>query len=130
MNVQQRILEFVTRCNWFLFAVGSALALINLPLMFAMGVVAGSLIVTLNFHMLSRTLKKSFTPDHLSSRNVILAKYYIRFVVSGFLIFLLISRHVVDPLGLLLGLSVVVVSITLATMCELTKQIFREAVEG
>jgi hypothetical protein len=128
MSIQMRILEFVTRCNWFLFLVGSSLAIVNLPLRFAMGVIAGGLIVTVNFYLLSRTLKKSLTPGRLASRNTILAKYYIRFAISGFLIFELISRHVVDPLGLILGLSVVVASITLATMCELTKQIFREAV--
>lgn len=128
VSIQQRILEFVTKSNWFIFAVSSMLALINLERSFALGILAGGLIVTLNFHLLARTLKKSFTPSHLSSHNVILAKYYIRFVLSGFFIYVLISRHVVDPLGLLLGLSVVVVSITLATMCELTKHLFREAV--
>jgi hypothetical protein len=130
MSIQQRLLEFVTRCNWFLFITGSALVVINTQMPFSSGFVAGGLIVTVNFHLLARTLKRSFVPENLSSRNVILAKYYIRFAISGFIIFLLISRHVVDPLGLLLGLSVVVVSITLATMRELTKQIFREAVEG
>ena len=128
MKVEQRIVEFVTKSNWFIFVVGTLLAMINLPRDFALGILAGGLIVTLNFHLLARTLRKSFVPGHLSSRNVILTKYYIRFAISGFLIFLLISRHVVDPLGLLLGLSVVVVSITLATMCELTKHLLREAV--
>ncbi len=130
MNVQQRILDFVTRCNWFLFLVGGALALINMPLLFAAGFVAGGIIVTVNFHLLARTLKRSFVPGHLSSRNVVLAKYYIRFFFSGLIIFFLISRHVVDPIGLLLGLSIVVASITAATVRELTKHIFREAVEG
>ena len=128
MKIEQRIVEFVTKSNWFIFVFSTLLAMINLPLDFALGILSGGLIVTLNFHLLARTLRKSFVPGHLSSRNVILTKYYIRFAISGFLIFLLISRHVVDPLGLLLGLSVVVVSITLATMCELTKHLLREAV--
>jgi hypothetical protein len=128
IGVHQRILEFVTKSNWLIFSVSSLLALINLPLDLALGILAGGLIVTVNFHLLARTLKRSFAPGRVSSRNVILTKYYIRFAISGFLIFVLISRHVVDPLGLLLGLSVVVVSITLATMCELTKHLFREAV--
>ncbi len=130
MNVQQRILDFVKRCNWFLFFVGSAFALINQSPKFAAGFLAGGLIVTANFHLLARTLKGSLAPGRLASSNVVLAKYYIRFFFSGLIIFFLMSRHVVDPLGLLIGLSVVVVSITLATLCELTKHIFREAVEG
>jgi hypothetical protein len=43
-------------------------------------------------------------------------------------LFLLIAGHVVDPRGLFIGLSVVVASIILATMNELTKLIFKEAV--
>ncbi len=128
IGIQQRILDFVTRANWVLLVVASLLALINLPVDFALGVISGGLIVTINFHLLSRTLKKSFTPKHLSTHNVILAKYYIRFIISGFIIFVLMSNHIVDPLGLIVGLSVVVVSITIATMCELTKHLFREAV--
>jgi hypothetical protein len=95
---------------------------------FARGIIFGGLIVTVNFHLLSRTLKKALTPPQISSHNVILAKYYIRFIASGFIIFVLISEKLVHPLGLILGLSVVVVSITLATMYELTKLIFKEAV--
>jgi hypothetical protein len=58
---------------------------------------------------------------------VILGKYYIRFTISGLMIFVLISEHFVDPLGLFVGLSVVVASIMLATIRELTKYIFKEA---
>jgi len=94
---------------------------------FARGIIFGGLIVTVNFHLLSRTLKSALTPPQLSSPNVILAKYYIRFIASGFIIFVLISQKLVHPLGLILGLSVVVASITLATMYELTKLIFKEA---
>lgn len=128
VDIQQRILDFVTRANWFIFAFTSILALINMPLDFAMGIISGGFIVTVNFHLLSKTLKKAFNPKSLSSHNVILAKYYIRFIFSGFIIFILISNHIVNPIGLIIGLSVVVVSITLATMCELTKHLFREAV--
>lgn len=128
VGIQQRILDFVTRANWLLFVIAGALAVVNLPLDFALGVISGGLIVTINFHLLSRTLKKSFSPQHLSTHGVILLKYYIRFAISGILIFILISNHIVDPLGLLSGLSVVVISILLATMCELTKHLFREAV--
>jgi hypothetical protein len=78
--------------------------------------------------MLARTLKKTLTPPHLASHNAVLAKYYLRFMVSGLIIFLLIAGKVVNPLGLILGLSVVVASIMLATVCEIKHLIFKEAV--
>ena len=55
-------------------------------------------------------------------------KYYIRFIISGVIIFLLIRQQVVNPVGLFIGLSVVVASITLATMVEIKHIIFKEAV--
>ncbi len=127
MEIQQRLLKFITRTNWILFFVASIVGLILLSPDFSRGIIFGGLIVTINFHLLYRTLKKAFRPSRLSSHRVVLAKYYIRFLISGVIIFVLISGHYVNPLGLVIGLSVVVASIMLATMCELTKQIFKEA---
>ena len=44
------------------------------------------------------------------------------------MLFLLISKNIVDPLGLIAGLSVVVVSFFAATALELTRLIIKEAV--
>ena len=128
VNIQQRLLLFVTRANWIIFIAASLTGFFFSPMAFALGIFSGGLIVTVNFHLLSKTLKKALTPPYLSSHNVILAKYYIRFIVSGIIIFVLISEHFVDPLGLFIGLSVVVASIIFATVNELTKIIFKEAV--
>jgi hypothetical protein len=99
-----------------------------LPLDFACGVFFGGLLVTVNFHMLARTLKKALSPPHLASHNLVLAKYYLRFLISGLIIFLLIAGHIVHPVGLVIGLSIVVFSIIFATLCEVKKLIFKEAV--
>ncbi|MFO7962515.1 MAG: ATP synthase subunit I [Desulfobacterales bacterium] len=128
MEIQQRLLIFVTRANWVLLMVTSTAAGLIASPKFAMGTLFGGLIVTINFHLLYRTLKKAFAPPRLSSHNVVLAKYYARFTLSGVIIFLLISNQIVSPVGLFVGLSVVVASITLAAIVELTKLIFKEAV--
>ncbi len=133
MEIQQRIIKFVVRSNWFLFIVGSILAFINTPLKFALGIMLGGLIVTINFHLLKRSLKTALDPlrtgwDKRDILRKILTKYYIRFVLSGMAIFLLILGHIVDPLGLIAGLSVVVASIMAATMLELTRLFIKEAV--
>ena len=95
---------------------------------FARGIFFGGLLVTANFHLLARTLKKALAPPHLTSHNVVIAKYFMRFIGSGFIIFVLIAGHFVNPLGLIIGLSIVVFSIMLATLCEFKKLIFKEAV--
>jgi hypothetical protein len=127
LDIQKRILRFITYANWIFFAAALLVGVLAFQLDFALGILAGGLIVTINFHLLARTLKKSLTPPHLVSHNVIIAKYYVRFIASGVIIFFLISGHYVDPLGLFVGLSVVVASIVVATLRELKNLIFKEA---
>jgi hypothetical protein len=128
LEIQQRIIHFVTRANWVLTGVVGILGFILLPLDVAYGILFGGLLVTINFHLLAKTLKNALTPPHLASHNMILAKYYLRFLASGFIIFVLIAGHIVHPVGLVIGLSLVVFSIILATICEVKKLIFKEAV--
>ena len=116
------------RINWILFFASSLLGIFLTSFDVAKGIVCGGLIVTLNFHFLYRTLRKSLAPPHVSSHAAALVKSYMRFVISGIVIFILISRHVVHPLGLFIGLSIVVFSIFVATLCELKKTTFEEAV--
>ena len=128
MIIEQRILKFVTFSNWILLLLSGVCAFFFLTPGITKGIIAGGLIVTINFHLLYKTLKKAFTPPQISSHNVVLAKYYVRFTISGIIIFLLISQHVVNPLGLFIGLSVVVVSIILATMIEIKNLFLKEAI--
>ena len=97
------------------------------PGRFAWGILAGGLIVTINFHLLYRSLKQALTPPHIGNQRVVLGKYYIRFLASAVIIYVLISDHYVNPLGLIIGLSIVVTSIFIATFNEIRKIIFKEA---
>ena len=128
MDIQQRIINFVTRANWIIFGAASIAGFTIFSKSVALGILFGGLLVTINFHLLAKTLKKALTPPHLASHNVVLAKYYLRFLISGFIIFLLIAGHIVHPVGLVIGLSIVVFSIILATLCEVKKLLFKEAV--
>jgi hypothetical protein len=119
MDTQKRILRFVVITNWILFTAITIGGFVLLSKLFALGILAGGLIVTVNFHLLWRTLKKAFQPDRLVSHHVVIAKYYMRFFISAIILMILISQHWVDPLGLFVGLSIVVTSIILATLFEL-----------
>ena len=128
MIIQKRLLKFITFSNWILFVLLSLAGFMFMPWLFAMGILCGGLIVTINFHLLWKTLKKALTPPNLASHNIVLAKYYIRFFISGLIIFILISNKIVDPRGLFIGLSVVVASIVMATILEAKKLICKEAI--
>lgn len=128
VETQQRIVKFVVYANWGLFGLLNIIGWFFAPADFARGILFGGLIVTVNFHLLAKTLKKALTPPHLASRNAILAKYYIRFIASGVILFILIYNHLVNPVGLIIGLSIVVASLMMATVREITKLFFKEAV--
>lgn len=128
MNNQQHLLKFITWLNWVLFAATSIIGLMVASHRFALGIIFGGIIVTINFHLMANALKKALSPENPSSGAAVIVKYFIRFTFSGVLIFMLIKGQVVHPLGLVIGLSIVVSSILIATMNELTKTIFKEAV--
>ena len=128
MNLQTRILRFITRSNWILLFAAAALGLMHFRFHFVLGIMAGGLIAMTNYHLLARTLRTSLRSPQPASPRMIIAKYYLRFIASGIIIFLLVAGHCVDPLGLFVGLSVVVASIVAATAVELTQLIFKEAV--
>ncbi len=128
LKIQQRLLQFITRANWVLLCLAALMSIALSPPAFSRGIIFGGLIVTINFYMLYRTLRRSFKPPYVASHHTVLAKYYLRFIISGFIIFVLISKGYVNPIGLLIGLSVVVVSIILATLLECKNLFFKEAI--
>ena len=127
MEIQHRLIKFVTHCNWILLVCAVVASFSMFSQDVAWGVLIGGLIVAVNFHLLYRTLKNAFLTSQLMSITGVLVKYYIRFAVSGIIIFILMAKQYVNPIGLLIGLSIVVVSIICATLFELTKTNLKEA---
>jgi hypothetical protein len=127
VKTQQRILNFVSSCNWFLLIFASAIGFINFSVQVGIGIAAGGLIVTVNFYLLARTLRKALTPPHIASVKGVIFKYYIRFTVTAIIIFFLMASRYVNPFGLIVGLSVVVASMFFATLNELRQFIMKEA---
>jgi hypothetical protein len=93
--------------------------------LFSFGVGMGGLIVLVNYHLLYRILKKAFIPDHLASPKSVIIKYYLRLLGTGLILYILIAKRLVDPLGLVVGLSVVVISLTLFGCNEMRKILFK-----
>jgi hypothetical protein len=128
-----KVVDLVTKSNWLLLVIVAMVTVMTTSTAFYLGVVAGGLIVAVNFHLLKRTIEKDIRPEMVMEKGRsltgrVLIKYYIRFAVSAVLIFLLISNHIVHPLGLLTGLSVVVASVFLVTVLVVTRLYFKEAV--
>ncbi len=133
MHNINKVVDFVTITNWLLLLSGGIIGMMMASEKFTLGIILGGLIVAINFHLLKSTLKQMFDPELVLSRGRslvfnIIVKYYIRFAVSAIIIYLLLSKQIVHPLGLVTGLSVVVASIFIAAAFELTRSFFKEAV--
>jgi hypothetical protein len=111
--------------NGVVFALLLLGSLIWMSPLFSFGVAMGGLIVLINFHLLYRILKKAFIPDRLSSPKAVIIKYYLRLLGTGLILYLLIAKKLVDPLGLVVGLSVVVINLTLVGCNEMRKILFK-----
>jgi hypothetical protein len=122
---EERLLKVIVLSNWILLAVLTVGGFLLRTWNFGWGVLAGGLIIAINFHFLYRTLRKSLNPLKLARPGMILGKYYIRFLISALVIYVLISEHYVDPLGLLLGLSIIMMSLLVGLFYEVRKIFFR-----
>ena len=96
---------------------------------FSLSVLCGGLLVIANFHVLYRTLRGAFvlSASATGASTVVVFKYYIRLIVTGIAIFLLLKFGKINPLGLVLGLSTVVINLVLFGFFEFYKNYIKEA---
>lgn len=120
-------LNRVRLMNGVVFALLLLGSMFLMPPFFTFGVGMGGLIVLANFHLLHRILKKAFNPHHLASPQSVIIKYYLRLLGTGIVLYILIAKKLADPLGLIVGLSVVVINLTLIAFNEMRKMFFKEA---
>jgi hypothetical protein len=101
--------------NWLILLVLSAVSYFLMSPAWTLGLILGGFVIIVNFGMLQHTVRQAFSNDGnmIRGKAAIIAKYYLRLVGLGILIFLLITRGWVDPVGLAVGLSIVVLSIVI-----------------
>jgi len=92
--------------GWVIMLALSLASLVYLPSDMTAGVIIGGLLVTINLHLLQRAVNRALTPGSRITPKNILPKFYLCFLATAAILFLMISQHLVHELGLLLGLSV------------------------
>ena len=108
--------------NLIVFALAAGGAFLMLSPFAALSVIIGGVVALANFGLLERTIKKALLGG--ASRGmmpVVLLKNAIRFVVTAFVLWLLVRQGLAEPLGLMAGLSVVVVSVITFGMIQARK---------
>ena len=115
----QRRLEIT---NWILLAVLAAGSLLLRSGSFSLGILIGGLISIVNFHWLYRNLLSVFAKHLNRARAALMLRYYLRLAVTAVVLYWVISRNLVDVIGLIIGLSVVVLNVVLTTILVLSRK--------
>ena len=112
MNWQRASKEIKT-LNWLILLALGLASYFLMSSTFTLGIILGGLIIIANSNVLQNTIVSAFGSDGAvkSSKKVIIAKYYFRLAVAGVIIYILITNAWVNPIGLTIGLSTVVISI-------------------
>lgn len=100
------------RLNWSVLLILSSMSYLLMAPLFTAGVILGGLTAIANFNLFQNTLYGAFSAQGFTkSRILIIAKFNLRLLAVGVILYILITKGLVHPVGLALGLSTVVFSI-------------------
>ena len=101
--------------NWIILLILSLSSYILLSPEQTLGTIIGGLLIIANFNVFQHSIRRIFNSTDFKKINKtsIILKYYIRLITLGFIIFLLLMKGWINPVGLAIGLSTLVISITI-----------------
>ncbi len=105
--------------HWAVLLVLSAFSYFLMEPSFTLGVILGGLIVISNFNLMQHSISHAFSFRGATKKIkvFIILKFYLRLLVLGLILYTLIQWRWVDPVGLAVGLSTVLLSIVIFAIC-------------
>lgn len=111
----------LARRNWIILAVLITISLLWRSLPVTLGVVAGGLVVAVNYHWMGHSLRRLLVdqgqppPSKFRSGR----DFLLRMAVLGFVIYVLLVHTQVHPVGFAVGLSVYVLNLMITAIKRL-----------
>lgn len=127
--VKDPLQKKIESANWIMLAILFIPALIFAPFKFSLGVLLGGFISILNYYWMERGLRGIFTNTAGNVKGPVIGKYYIRLVLTAIVLYFLIANGTVNVIGLLIGLSVVVINIIITLITTMAKKKLIEEVK-
>lgn len=106
---EQKRIEVISLAIWMAMCI---LSYLFMGAQFAFGVLAGGIICLINFQWLYRHAKAAVSLTTSKGKAFMAKRYILRLAIMGIILYALIAYVKVDVIGLLLGLSVVILGIT------------------
>ena len=126
----EKVYGDLRKLNWLIVLIMASISYFLMSASLTLGVILGGLIIIANFSVFQHTVRAAFSSEgrmKLTKKSIIV-KYYLRLLVLGTIIYTLIKYGRVDPVGLAVGLSTVVISIVILGISRALKTISGEAV--
>lgn len=114
--------------NWLILAGLTLISFFAMPVKFTLGVILGGFISILNFHGMARNLYGIFKNPSDNAKRPTMVNFFIRLAITALVLYLLLVAATVDVIGLIVGLSVVVINIIFMMIAFLAKKNFIEEV--
>jgi len=113
MRDREKLIRHIRTNNWIILLIAGSISSVFMSTDFTLGVIIGGLMVIANFSMLHHTIRSAFSDlGAFQGRKLgLIAKSYFRLAFMGLVIYMVITKGWVHPLGLVIGLSVVTFSI-------------------
>jgi hypothetical protein len=112
----EQLLGEIARRNWIILVLFVLLSLLWRSVPITSGVLGGGLLAVAGYQSLYRSLKRMIANPSSGSSVRFRFGYFFRFAALATALFLLIVLAGVNPVGLLVGLSVVIVNIFWTTI--------------
>jgi hypothetical protein len=127
---KEKLLRQIKTNNWIFLLILGSLSSVFMSATFTLGVILGGLIIIANFSVLQHTIRSAFSDQGAMRGKTIsiIAKYYFRLAIMGLIIYILITNGWVNPIGLAVGLSIVIFSILSFGIRTAWKTSSREAI--
>jgi hypothetical protein len=112
--------------NVVILALMLFVSILTMPGSFTLGILLGGIISIINLFWLGRDLRVIFSNLSGTAKSAMMIRYYIRMAATAVVLFFVITELPVDIIGLLVGLSLVVINIVITAMIEFQKKILPE----
>ena len=122
------LLAAVQRFNWLLLAVLTVAGCFIFSWPVGLSVLVGGLLANVSFYLLRRDIDRFMTNFSLAGMNwqavrkiekiAFFMKFYGRLAVLGLILYLLITRISIDVLGLVVGLSTIMLSVIVVVLSK------------
>lgn len=109
---ENNLLTAVVVGSWLLLAIMTAAGYLFGSVQFAGGILAGGILALANYYWLFRIIRRALGLDAHQATRFAQLRYLLRFAILAFVIYLLVVHAGIEVLGLILGLSLLVIVIT------------------